>query len=43
MPLPALTAGQRTVLAQAVASMSPEALRYKGIAAVADELVAWLS
>ena len=42
VPLPALTAEQRGVLRSAIASMSPEALRYKGVAEVRDALVAWL-
>jgi hypothetical protein len=42
VPLPALAPEQRIVLANAVASMSDEARRYKGITEVADDLVAWL-
>jgi dimethylamine monooxygenase subunit A len=41
-PLVALSPEQRGVLREAVASMSPEALAYKGIAEVRDDLVAWL-
>ena len=42
VPLPRLTAAQRSVLADAVASMGPRARRYKGIVEIADDLVAWL-
>lgn len=42
VPLPALAPPQRLVLADAVASMGPDARRYKGVSAVADDLVAWL-
>ena len=42
VPLTALTPPQRTVLADALASMTPDTLRYKGVEPVADELVAWL-
>lgn len=41
-PLTALTPEQCGVLAAAVASMGPEARSYKGISALADDLVAWL-
>ena len=43
VPLTSLDAGQRAVLADAVASMSPEALAYKGITELAPALLAWLS
>lgn len=43
VPLVDLTSPQRTALAAAVASMSPAALDYKGIAHIRDNLVAWLS
>lgn len=42
VPLPALAPEQRAVLADAVASMSEQARRYKGVADVADDLVTWL-
>ena len=42
VPLPDLTAPQRAVLADAVASMSPAARAYKGITALADTLLPWL-
>ncbi len=42
VPLTALARDQRAVLAAAIASMGPEARRYKGISEVADDLVAWL-
>lgn len=42
LPLTSLTADQRRVLHDAVASMSAEALAYKGIAGVRDALLAWL-
>lgn len=42
MPLTALDSGQRAVLATAIASMGPQARRYKDIEDVADDLVAWL-
>lgn len=42
VPLPALTSAQRAVLREAIASMSPEALAYKGIATARDALLAWL-
>ncbi|MCW2613690.1 MAG: hypothetical protein JWN08_684, partial [Frankiales bacterium] len=42
VPLPALAPEQCAVLASAVASMTPEALAYKGISTVAADLVAWL-
>lgn len=42
VPLTALTPPQRAVLADALASMTPDTLRYKGVDAVADELVDWL-
>ncbi len=43
VPLPSLTSAQRQVLHDAIASMSPEALRYKGISEVRDELLSWLA
>lgn len=43
VPLPALDPSQCAVLASAIASMSPEALAYKGISTVADALGAWLT
>ncbi len=43
VPLTTLTREQRRVLAAAIASMSPQSRRYKGIEDVADELVGWLS
>lgn len=42
VPLPALPAAQCQVLADAVASMGAEARRYKGITAIADDVVRWL-
>ncbi len=42
VPLPALPAAQCRVLADAVASMGAEARRYKGITAIADDVVRWL-
>lgn len=42
VPLPSLGAGQRAVLHDAVASMSDEALAYKGLTEVRDDLLAWL-
>ena len=42
VPLPALAPERRAVLADAVASMSDEARRYKGIADIAEDLVLWL-
>lgn len=42
VPLAALTAPQRAVLREAIASMSQEALRYKGIHEARDAIVAWL-
>ena len=42
VPLRELAPEQRRTLADAVASLSPEARHYKGITAVADDLVAWL-
>jgi len=42
VPLPALVPAQRHGLAEALSSMTPETLRYKGVADVADELCAWL-
>lgn len=42
-PLTGLTGQQRAELAAAVRSMSPEALAYKGIAGVREDLLAWLS
>ena len=41
LPLTSLTQAQRTTLGDAVASMSPEALAYKGISQIAPDLVAW--
>ena len=43
LPLTALTAAQRATVAGAVASMSAQALAYKGLTAVRDDLLAWLS
>ncbi len=42
VPLPSLSGGQQGVLADALASMSEEAVAYKGLAGVRDELVRWL-
>ncbi len=42
VPLPSLPAAQCRVLADAVASMGVEARRYKGITAIADDVVRWL-
>ncbi len=42
VPLPALSAERRAVLGQALASMSPEAVAYKGLSGVRDDLVRWL-
>ena len=42
VPLVALDRQQRSVLAAAVASMSPASLAYKGITGVRDELLGWL-
>lgn len=41
-PLRALTPTQRSALAGSIRSMSDEVLAYKGIAAVRDDLLAWL-
>ena len=41
-PLPDLDPQQRRVLADAVASMSAQALTYKGLVDVRDDLLAWL-
>ncbi|MCU1692287.1 MAG: hypothetical protein JWM64_1378, partial [Frankiales bacterium] len=41
-PLAALDGGQREVLAGALASMSREAVAYKGLTGVRDDLVEWL-
>ena len=41
LPLTSLTQAQRTSIGDAVASMSPEALAYKGISQIAPDLVAW--
>lgn len=43
VPLPSLSPPQRAALHDSVASMSPEALRYKGIEAVRDDLLDWLA
>ena len=43
LPLPALAPAQCATLAAAVASMGAAARAYKGIEALADDLVAWLS
>ena len=42
VPLVDLAAGQRHTLAAAVASMSPAALDYKGIAQIRDNMINWL-
>lgn len=42
MPLTTLTAEQRRTLHDAVASMSDEALAYKGVTEIRDDLLAWL-
>ncbi len=42
VPLVDLAPEQRRVLAAAVASMSPDALAYKGLTQVRDDLLAWL-
>lgn len=42
VPLPALSPARRSVLADALASMSPPAVAYKGLSGVRDDLVAWL-
>lgn len=41
VPVTALTVPQRLTLAEAVSSMSSEALAYKGISHIADDLVRW--
>lgn len=41
-PLTELTTAQRATLAGALASMSPQVLRYKGVEAVAADLTRWL-
>lgn len=43
VPLPSLAPEQRGTLRDAIASMSPEALRYKGIWVVRDDLLDWLA
>ena len=43
VPLTSLTREQRRTLHGAVASMGPEALAYKGITEVRDDLLAWLA
>ncbi|MDP3714142.1 MAG: DUF3445 domain-containing protein [Mycobacteriales bacterium] len=43
VPLTSLPPEQRGTLRDSVASMSPEALRYKGIEVVRDDLVDWLA
>jgi len=42
VPLTSLTAAQRRTVHDAVTSMGPEALEYKGITEVRDELLRWL-
>ncbi len=43
VPLPSLDRGQRLAIRDAVTSMSPAALAYKGLTGIRDDLLTWLT